>query len=361
MPVLRRAFERTAMLNDLSNRRLLRFAKDLRQRLAHQTRDHSLLLPESAWREARQISARLELCRQRHWHVATERLQHDALDQIRRLQSQLNDSLEACQELGRVPHISSLRDLLTDLRELSQEFEEVRLDLRERILTVVTDAIVLEEINLGRFEIVLDGTSINNSRPYRVVALDPRPASQDASTTHPHVHDELLCEGEGKGPIRHALSQGRVFDFFLLVRQILQTYNSGSAYVQLSKWDGVECHDCGYQAAADESSSCERCDSALCSDCGSSCSHCSRYCCSGCDRSCAECDSNVCHGCLNDCPGCHRELCPSCFSDSLCSACEADQPTEEIPDEPKATDAPPCEESSPETAAELAVHSVGVG
>ena len=40
-----------------------------------------------------------------------------------------------------------------------------------------------------------------------------------------------------------ALRAGRLLDFFQIVSRILETYNSGSAYVSLSHWNGSPCAD----------------------------------------------------------------------------------------------------------------------
>ena len=57
-----------------------------------------------------------------------------------------------------------------------------------------------------------------------MIALDPSPAASNSETTHPHVQTNQLCEGDGRSAIRHAMREGRLLDFFVLVRQILQTY-----------------------------------------------------------------------------------------------------------------------------------------
>lgn len=78
---------------------------------------------------------------------------------------------------------------------------------------------------------------------YTVVAVTPNPCEKDDRTVHPHVHDESLCEGEGEAAIGKALSQVRLLDFFVLVHQILQTDNAGSAYARLNEWTGNPCRD----------------------------------------------------------------------------------------------------------------------
>ena len=45
------------------------------------------------------------------------------------------------------------------------------------------------------------GKPRETSVEYRVIALDPHPATKSESITHPHVQDERLCEGEGHAAI----------------------------------------------------------------------------------------------------------------------------------------------------------------
>ena len=70
-------------------------------------------------------------------------------------------------------------------------------------------------------------------------------AAGDEEVTHLHVHDRTLCEEDGRVPIRSALRQGRLCDFFLLVQQVLQTDNAGSAFVRLEDWDSKSCANYG--------------------------------------------------------------------------------------------------------------------
>ncbi len=41
-----------------------------------------------------------------------------------------------------------------------------------------------------------------------------------------------------------ALTEGRLLDFFMIVRQVLQTYSPDSPYVSLDDWYGRQCSDC---------------------------------------------------------------------------------------------------------------------
>ena len=151
------------------------------------------------------------------------------------------------------------------------------------------------------------GSGWTDHQPYRVVARDPNPAARNDSVTHPHVQDEMLCEGDGRSAIRAALAQGRIFDFFLLVSQVLHTYARGSAYVEMDDWSGVSCSDCGTTMSPDDSYCCQRCGSELCGDCRRSCAGCEESHCSGCLSQCPECEMDFCRGCLEVCPGCNAE------------------------------------------------------
>lgn len=138
---------------------------------------------------------------------------------------------------------------------------------QEHTVSAVTEEIVLEGVDLGRFEIALKWDKLGCSQPYAVIALDPNPAASSSDTTHPHVQDGSLCEGDGRMPIRQALRQGRLLDFFIMVRQVLETYNAASAYVSLDQWHGIDCHDCGRLVAGDDRYTCERCEVDVCGDC----------------------------------------------------------------------------------------------
>ena len=168
------------------------------------------------------------------------------------------------------------------------------IDLDEHELSVTTDRIVLEGVFLGPFEIRLDWQRSASSSPYRVVALDPNPAAKSDDITHPHVQDEQLCEGDGRTAIRAALAECRLYDFFLLVSQLLHTYGRGSAYVELGDWDGVPCEDCGDSVDEDDRYYCDRCDATLCGECSVSCHGCGDAFCSGCLGPCAACGCEYC-------------------------------------------------------------------
>ncbi|MCA9067760.1 MAG: hypothetical protein KDA84_02485, partial [Planctomycetaceae bacterium] len=132
----------------------------------------------------------------------------------------------------------TLRELHAELLGLYDEFPNAELNLRQKMISVITDSITLEEVYLGPFSIELDIAGASGLS-YSVIATDANPAGNDEDVTHPHVRDNTLCEGEGTLPIRRAIEEGRLVDFFQVVDQILNTYNGGSAYVALDEWQGI--------------------------------------------------------------------------------------------------------------------------
>jgi hypothetical protein len=285
-------------------------------------------LPMASWQCCQRLAQLAQLSANRGWSAAAsssrEQLRWALQDVRRQLDAQLA-------KLSRppTPIACSPRDILEDLIVLKEEFEDVKVDLREGSVAVVTEPIVLEGIDLGRFEVILPWQGMATRWvPYSVVALDPRPATVNSAVTHPHVQDERLCEGEGAAAVRAALASGRLLDFFTVVAQILATYNAGSAYVALESWFGTPCADCGDSVDDDHGSVCEHCEAEVCDNCSSSCPSCDRYFCSSCVGSCRGCSESACHLCLETWIGCHHNYCRRCLLDEQCRTCREAQDEE---------------------------------
>ncbi|MFH1265222.1 MAG: hypothetical protein ABIK89_05800, partial [Planctomycetota bacterium] len=194
----------------------------------------SLGLPETAWSDCIRLVRQIDKAAGRGWHRAARRLRVElvyAVGTCRRRLEQLGWELEGESPDQKLP---TQGELFQDLVALEDEFDEIRWD-RKGTLSVITEPIVLDGTDLGRFEIALDvdWDPRRTWGSYEVIALDPYPAASNSDTTHPHVQANQLCEGEGRSAIRRALREGRLLDFFVLVRQILQTYNGANAYVSL--------------------------------------------------------------------------------------------------------------------------------
>jgi hypothetical protein len=240
-----------------------------------------------------------------------------------------------------VPGLSLLMD---ELRELRVEFDEVTIDFSANRIAARTEPLVLEEVHLGPFSIELHLDQLSGepgSDCFECIAIEPNPAENNSAVTHPHVQDGGLCAGEATLPIRLALTQGRLFDAFMLVAGVLRTYNAQSPYVSLDHWNGSPCPECGDSCDDDDTRYCESCDRYLCENCSGCCEVCDASCC----RSCLERDpvsgTSCCPSCRHTCRTCERVVDPDSFDSEteLCPQClakqEAEQPTnpEDIPDD----------------------------
>lgn len=300
---------------------LVRTAAAIERRLAQQfTRAEPNELPVAAWERCRRLVQLAAQCRAGGWPAA----ERECRLRLRRAHHELSRQLEAIVDdfQPRATYRPSLGELYADLAALQEEFGGLSIDLHHTLLSVTTEPIELEGINLGRFQIELDWRRLSQGNSaYAVMALDAYPAAANSSVTHPHLNDERLCEGEAFGSIRTALSSGRLLDFFTIVAQTLATYNPESAYVSLDRWGGTSCADCGCVTDEDDRTSCERCECDLCCDCSCGCGECGRYVCCECSASCSACSENHCQPCLATCRGCERNFCERCLVDEQCQPC----------------------------------------
>jgi hypothetical protein len=304
------------------DRLLLRGAMRIYDALMTTGREAVRELPRTSWQELEEIHQRLEQAVTRSWTHAAAQVRWEIEHSLTYLIRQLEDSRRSLAGQHVPDRLSTPREIHRELLALQAEFNGVKLDLKGRTLSVATDAIVLEQVYLGRFEINLHWDRLDDEDPYEVIGLDPHSTSADSSTTHPHVRDERLCEGDGRLPIRHALAQGRLCDFFVLVRQILETYNPSSAFVSLEHWNGTPCQDCGRVTDEDDSTSCEHCSDNLCLDCSTSCQDCGSGVCADCRSTCSGCDQGFCTACLECCTSCRGDFCANCGSNGRCTTCK---------------------------------------
>lgn len=302
----------------------IRAAAQIHERLIErQQRAATPLLPLDLWRQLTQAVRQVSLAEERGWSVAASTAHNNYHRLAASLGERLAESRSRLAGARNLLRIQSPREILADLVALQDEFVEVEFDLQQQTLSITTDPVVLEHIDLGRFRILLHWNDLPDAGAYEVQALDSHPAASDQTTTHPHVRDNGLCEGEGRIPIRSALAAGRILDFALLVRGVLGTYNAGSAYVPLSRWHGCACADCGYLASEEDSTCCELCSTDLCCDCPIGCGTCGRGCCADCRANCGQCDESHCESCLRTCGGCDESCCRHCLTDDLCERCRA--------------------------------------
>ena len=227
----------------------------------------------------------------------------------------------------------NLSGIAAELWALQQEFDDVEFNGEENALCVVTDPITLEDIYLGRFRIALYLRSLRElyqKVPYFVTAVDPHPAATDDAVTHPHVSNDVVCEGDGAAAIKAALETGRLADFFTMVRSILTTYNPDSPYVSLADWHGVSCYECGYVMDSESSYYCTYCENATCDECSSVCASCAEVVCKSCAGTCEICEQSLCPQCAKKkCSECESVCCESCLDDGLCPDCKEERDNNE--------------------------------
>lgn len=290
-----------------ATRGLVAIQAALARRVAHQ---QAITLPHGRWQRLCELQTLYQRACQRGWHAAARQL-------LERWQQQLGwfeTDLQVLQRRLPAAIVPSLRTLYDELRGLEQEFEQVSLDLAATTLTVTTDAIVLDDLDFGPFALRWNWERLPTEDALTVVALEPRRPDGRDDITHPHVLDDRLCVGEGWQALEAALSAGRLSDYFVILRQILRTYNFDSAYCALTHWFGVTCTDCGTEVAPDDRRGCARCGADVCDRCAGICPDCDEPHCDRCQRTCDRCESTWCPYCWPRHAGVVQERCPRCVA-----------------------------------------------
>lgn len=271
-----------------------------------------------------------------HQQALENNWQHAQMELEHEIARMLKDLVYRCQEVMQplkkrsTPHeLISVPDLWREMEYLAEEFDDIECDLKASELRVTTDAIELEGINLGRFQIILEWKLLGNHHGYRIKAMDPNAAESNEDMVHPHVNNEFLCEGDGSQAIKQALQQGRLFDFFLLVRQVLINYNPSSAYLALSRWYGTACQSCSSIVEGDDAYSCPCCSDYICGECTGYCHNCTDTMCQGCVKSCPHCENYFCTRCMIHCSACVAEGCDACLVDGLCPSCQTSEESDD--------------------------------
>lgn len=283
-------------------------------------RQHSVHFPDTLLSQAHRLRDLVGKASLFGWHLAAQRLRRNLGSELDYCRTRLADHCEKVLDVESTGPTPSHRDLYQDILALEREFPEMSCDAKAGELSVTTDPITLQNIKLGPFAIQLLWKRLPDVVDYRVVALKANPAKSHLLTTHPHVRNEELCEGNGMAAIRDATREGRLFDFFHIVSQLLHTYAKGSAYVELSDWHSAHCQACA-DWVADCGRSCSDCDVPLCERCTRSCIGCGDDCCSRCLFTCVCCRELFCESCLAVCTTCDEHVCDNCRSEDLCERC----------------------------------------
>jgi hypothetical protein len=312
------------------NKSLLRLAVTVRAQLGVSSSQVRLIdLPVDTWNRCVALVRQIRRAELRGWHLAAAELIDDLRFTIPTLESQLAAGVRELPPRTAPETFSKTGDVYRDLIALTDEFDEFDFDLRGRWLSVTTEPIHLQGIYLGPFEIRLDWgrTTRSDAATYRIIAREPHPADSRGNVIHPHVMDEILCEGDGKPAIRQALVEGRLLDFFTLVAGVLRNYNPESAFVELALWYGRSCSDCGAVVDEEDCYVCQQCGESVCEGCEVTCCGCDDAFCSSCIAGCAICNDNFCRRCRRVCSRCQASVCSGCLHDNeRCLKCYEEEP-----------------------------------
>jgi len=221
-----------------------------------------------------------------------------------------------------------VKDIYADIKAVEEEFGGYTWCHNYNILSVITGPIEMKGIPLGSFKIALNlshfGEPFDVEGGVSVTALD---ANCSSGYPHPHVSEGgYVCLGEGLHTIRKAVEEGRVLDYFIILKQILNSYDAEGAYKRLEHWGEEEdedrdaCADCGYDTT--EATYCEPCDQYFCCDCYTRCESCDDAVCESCSVICRSCATGHCPGCAETkCNDCGGSLCGTCSSERSCEEC----------------------------------------
>ena len=307
------------------NTALARAAIAIRAAVAgNPARPSSAELPRSAWQYCDDLVRKIRKATDHGWQLAVAELACNLRYEVARVRAELAEINQQLSNTPAMEKVASAAEIHRDLVALGDEFSDWSCDRANRTLSVTTAPIELAGVYLGPFEIRLywDRIRGGDADTYRVVALDPRPSATRDDVTHPHVRQEELCEGEGRQPIRLALAEGRLLDFFLLVSNLLKSYNAESPFVSLADWFAESCADCGSLVDPEEHYVCTECESSLCDECQLSCGGCGDTFCSDCVGACDGCDDQFCQSCLRRCGSCRAHRCSNCLDDQeRCNHC----------------------------------------
>ena len=111
------------------------------------------LLPECEWQRLLSVQRGLEMSRVRGWTASVPRLRRQHASLVRTVVSHLEARQRVLDEMRDRRPVASVRDLIADLAALETEFGGLSINLQKKTFAVVTPSVVLEGIELGRFEI----------------------------------------------------------------------------------------------------------------------------------------------------------------------------------------------------------------
>lgn len=312
----------------LDDKQLVRIADSIREQLKllqiarHRNVQQKIIKLNETQQRLAIVQRKLGHTLSRRWGITANKLVKGIPSILRDIPSAITELEHAVKKT--TTRLPTTREVYKELRQLEREFGQYKYNDAAESLSVLTDPIELEDVYLGEFEICLRISDIAESdkhNNYRIIALNPNPAATNDTVTHPHVSDEYLCAGDAMVPLQAALAEGRICDFFIIVRSVLQTYNPSSPYVSLDEWHGRPCYECGYVCDDDDAYYCENCGNEFCGECSSYCHSCDTSMCLGCLDTCPVCGEYCCEACILACSVCGELMCLDCLENNICNSC----------------------------------------
>ena len=178
--------------------------------------------------------------------AALQSTQRNLTEQIYRLDRDLQDAWRRKNEVD--TRLRGLEELtVPDVRRQAEgEFDHVwglvparfeKVELFDWAVIAVTTPVVIEHegvgYELGRFKITIP---FDLSEHLVVVSVDH--PTENTDYPHPHVStDGSVCWGNLSGSAAECRASGDIFHQLVLTDRLLRSYNSGSPYAEIQRWD----------------------------------------------------------------------------------------------------------------------------
>jgi hypothetical protein len=207
--------------------------------------------------------------------------------------------------------------IVSELIALMENFNGI--NFSNDTLTVEMGPFIIKDVNFGNFQVKLHVTEcyrISYNICAHAYAVTPNYSPGDSECTHPHVRNGDVCIGNGATPLNNAATEGRLQDYFEIVRSVLSTYNDADPYMKIIAWTGKRCRSCNrhYEPEDRNNLKCTICKIQYCSYCTRQCCSASELTCFSCvpnNFKCKYCGASLCAECLKICERCNKRLCNS--------------------------------------------------
>jgi hypothetical protein len=132
-----------------------------------------------------------------------------------------------------------------DLLDLMKKYGEIVYDRQHQKLSFWTEDVNLFGVDFGKYHIVINlnrlplkkGSDEETAKDvFRIYSNRAVPSGVSPTIIHPHVSQNIMCQGDMRNVIKAAFTEGRIYDAVLAINSVLNNYNGSSAYAQLELW-----------------------------------------------------------------------------------------------------------------------------